>query len=313
MSRFSVAPTLGYSSTTSAPTQLDRPDRRSRRARARTRRRAPRGSRGACRSDGTRSRRRPASRPGPRPPTASNGPSTALDARNALDQFVRRLGHHVGPADDLERPVLPATGREAHRLEQRAHVGHVGDVGHVPQDVATLGEHARRHQLERRVLGPADRDLAGSGPTDGRGGGTRRPVWRPGPVRSTERPCGRWDPGRLPDGDQGTGMGRTHRIFETDGRGSQTGCAARDDVLAPRDAPSGSAPTGPRRAATRTRPSSTVAGRARSGATDGPSSGRAIGSDRAADASRPIGSPSDRLDDRGPVLGLDLRAAGSAR
>ena len=82
---------------------------------------------------------------------------------HALDELVGRLGNDRRATHHLDRPVLAAPGGDAHRLEQRAHVRNVGDLGHVAQHVAPLGEHACGHQLQRRVLRSGDLHLTAQG------------------------------------------------------------------------------------------------------------------------------------------------------
>ncbi len=60
----------------------------------------------------------------------------------------------------MRQLVVARLDGQAHVRQQLAHPADVGDVGHVAQDVGALGQDRRRHQLEHRVLGPADGDVA---------------------------------------------------------------------------------------------------------------------------------------------------------
>ncbi len=73
-----------------------------------------------------------------------------------LDQLVGGLGHDAGGMVDGELVGITTGHRHAHRRQQIAHVFDIGDGRHVAQDVRALGQAGGGHQLEHRVLGPAD-------------------------------------------------------------------------------------------------------------------------------------------------------------
>jgi hypothetical protein len=71
------------------------------------------------------------------------------------DDVVGRLGVGHGAAE-AERAVGAVLDGDAVLGEQRAHGRDVGEAGHVLQHEALVGEQARDHERQRRVLGAAD-------------------------------------------------------------------------------------------------------------------------------------------------------------
>ena len=118
------------------------------------------------------------------------GPSRAGQQRpehhhrgaHLLDQLVGRLGDERGRRVDHEvrrRAVGPVGGPGHLRPDGGEHLGHdldVDDARHTGQHVTARRQQARRHQLERRVLGAA---------------GGHRPVQRPSGTDDEARPSGR--------------------------------------------------------------------------------------------------------------------------
>ena len=155
ISRFSVAPTLGNSSTTRPPSISDAdasmlPCTTSTRAPSSVRPRT-------CMSMG----RGPKSSPPGRATVAftaagQHGPEDDDRCPEPLDDVV---GGHRG---DLRGHVDAQRGRvdripldgAAHGPQELGHEIHIDYAGHVAEPVGALGQQRGRHELERRVLGP---------------------------------------------------------------------------------------------------------------------------------------------------------------
>ena len=118
--------------------------------------------------------------PGRSGPAAVRAPrSTPASARRA-----RRAPRARSPRDGRSSSSWRrgAGDGHPHRGEQVAHARHVGDVGHVAQHVGALGQAGRGHQLEHRVLGAADGDLARQRPA----GAHDDPIGRPGHLHGAQ-------------------------------------------------------------------------------------------------------------------------------
>ena len=123
------------------------------------------------------------------PQRVSSGPSTLIDARIRSTSSYGATGTRSPSLSRISRPGSGLLRADAEGGEQLAHDRHVVDRRHVGELVLAVGEQARRHQLEHRVLRPghsdrplqraemADRDLR-------RGGGAPEAVHTDPPVCS---------------------------------------------------------------------------------------------------------------------------------